>query len=50
VPLRFRVNALGVANVLTSALVGLVVLWWLAHARSTRKKRRQSRAATLPVS
>ena len=50
VPLRFRVNALGVGNVLTSALFGLVLLWWLAHARSTRKKRRQSLAATLPVS
>jgi hypothetical protein len=50
VPLRFRVNALGVGNVLTSALCGLVVLWWLAHARSTRKKRRQSQPATLPVS
>lgn len=50
VPLRFRVNALGVGNVLTSALVGLVLLWWLAHARSTRKKRRQPPTATLPVS
>ncbi len=50
VPLRFRVNAVGVGNVMTSALVGLVLLWWLAHIRSTRKKRRQSPPATLPVS
>lgn len=50
VPLRFRVNALGVGNVLTAALLGLVLLWWLEHARATRKKRRQSLPATLPVS
>ena len=50
VPLRFRVNALGVGNVLTAALLGLVLLWWLEHARATRKKRRLSLPATLPVS
>ena len=50
VPLVFRVNALGLGNVLTFALFGLVLLWWLEHARATRKRRRQSRAATLPVS
>jgi Family of unknown function (DUF6049) len=50
VPLEFRVNALGVGNVLTIAVFGLVVVWWLQHARSTRRKRRQLRAATLPDS
>ncbi len=50
VPLRFRVNALGVGNVLTGAVFGLVLLWWLQHAQSTRRKRRQSTPATLPVS
>ncbi|MEP7045300.1 MAG: DUF6049 family protein [Ilumatobacteraceae bacterium] len=50
VPLKFRVKALGVGNVLTIALFGLVVLWWLAHMRSSRRKRRQLRAATLPDS
>jgi Family of unknown function (DUF6049) len=48
VPLQFRVNALGVANVLTIALFLLVVLWWLLHFRSTRRKRRQPQPATLP--
>lgn len=48
VPLQFRVNALGVANVLTIALFLLVVLWWLLHFRSTRRKRQQSPPATLP--
>ena len=50
VPLKFRVNALGVGNVLTGAVFGLVLLWWLQHARSTRRKRRQAAPATLPVS
>jgi hypothetical protein len=50
VPLRFRVKALGVGNVLTFALFGLVLLWWLEHARAARKKRRQARPATLPSS
>ena len=50
VPLQFRVNALGVGNVLTAALFGLVLLWWLLHWRSTRRKRRQPAAATLPDS
>jgi hypothetical protein len=50
VPLKFRVKALGVGNVLTIALFGLVLLWWLQHAISTRRKRRQSPPATLPVS
>ncbi|MEP7115226.1 MAG: hypothetical protein ABI862_18330, partial [Ilumatobacteraceae bacterium] len=50
VPLEFRVNALGVGNVMTIALFGLVVVWWLQHARSTRRRRRQLRAATLPDS
>jgi hypothetical protein len=44
VALKFRVNALGVGNVLTVALFSLVVLWWLLHFRSTRRKRRQARA------
>jgi hypothetical protein len=48
VPLQFRVNALGVANVLTIALFLLVVLWWLLHVRSTRRKRQQAQPATLP--
>jgi hypothetical protein len=50
VPLKFRVRALGVANVLTIALFGLVLLWWLQHMISRWRKRRQSRPATLPVS
>ena len=50
VPLEFRVKALGVGNVLTIALFGLVLLWWLQHTVSGRRKRRQSRPATLPVS
>ncbi|MEP7112548.1 MAG: DUF6049 family protein [Ilumatobacteraceae bacterium] len=50
VPMEFQVNALGVGNVLTIALFGLVVVWWLQNARSTRRKRRQLRAATLPDS
>jgi hypothetical protein len=50
VPLKFRVNALGVGNVLTGALFGLVVLWWLLHVRSARRRRRQAVPATLPVS
>jgi hypothetical protein len=53
VPLQFRVNALGVGNVLTIALFLLVVLWWLLHLRSTRRrstrgKRQQPEPATLP--
>jgi hypothetical protein len=47
VPLKFRVNALGVGNVLTGALFGLIVLWWLLHVRSTRRRRRQAPPATL---
>ena len=50
VPLKFRVNALGVGNVITIALFVLVVLWWLVHMRSTRRKRRQRERATLPDS
>jgi Family of unknown function (DUF6049) len=50
VPLKFRVKALGVGNVLTIALFGLVLLWWLQHMVSAWRKRRQSRPATLPVS
>jgi hypothetical protein len=50
VPLKFRVNALGVGNVITAALFGLVLLWWLEHARSTWRKRRQRSPATLPAS
>ena len=48
VPLQFRVNALGVGNVLTIALFLLVVLWWLLHLQSRRRKRRQPQPATLP--
>jgi Family of unknown function (DUF6049) len=48
VQLQFRVNALGVANVLTIAAFLLVVLWWLLNFRSARRKRRQPRPATLP--
>jgi Family of unknown function (DUF6049) len=48
VPLKFRVNALGVGNVLTIALFGVVLLWWLQHIRSARRKRRQAQPATLP--
>jgi Family of unknown function (DUF6049) len=47
VPLKFRVNALGVGNILTVALFGLVLLWWLLHWRSTRRRRRQPEPATL---
>ncbi len=50
VPLKFRVNALGVGNVLTAALFGLVLLWWLQHIRSAWRKRRQHSPATLRVS
>ena len=50
VPLKFRVKALGVGNVLTIALFGLVFLWWFQHMVSAWRKRRQSRPATLPVS
>jgi uncharacterized membrane protein len=50
VPLKVRVNALGVGNVLTAALFGLVLLWWLQHLRSTRRKRRQPPPATVPAS
>ncbi len=50
VPLKFQVNALGVGNVLTAGLFGLVLLWWLQLVRSTRRKRRQLPPATLPAS
>jgi uncharacterized protein DUF6049 len=50
IPLKFRVNALGVGNVVTIGVFVLVVLWWLEHWRSTRRKRRQVDADTLPVS
>jgi len=50
IPLKFRVNALGVGNVVTIAVFVLVVLWWLEHWRSTRRKRRQLDPDTLPVS
>ena len=50
IPLEFRVNALGVGNVMTAILFGLVLLWWLEHFRATRKKRRERPAATLPES
>ncbi|MEP7204220.1 MAG: DUF6049 family protein [Ilumatobacteraceae bacterium] len=48
VPLKFRVNAIGVGNAITIALFGLVVLWWLQHMRSVRRKRRRAVPATLP--
>ncbi len=47
VPLKFRVNALGVGNVLTFLLFALVLLWWLLHLRSTRRKHHQPQPATL---
>jgi Family of unknown function (DUF6049) len=47
IPLQFRVNALGVGNVLTFLLFSLVLLWWLIHMRSTRRKHRQPQPATL---
>jgi hypothetical protein len=50
IPLKFRVNALGVGNVLTFLLFALVLLWWLLHLRSSRRKHRQALPATLPVS
>jgi hypothetical protein len=50
VPLKFRVNALGVGNVITITLILLVVLWWLEHMRSARHRRRQRERATLPDS
>jgi hypothetical protein len=50
VPLKFRVNALGVGNVITIAVFVLVVLWWFEHMRSSRQKRRQRERATLPDS
>jgi hypothetical protein len=50
VPLEFRVKALGVGNALTIALFALVVLWWLQHMRSVRRKRRRAEPATLPDS
>lgn len=50
VPLEFRVNAIGIGNVMTGILFGLVLLWWLAHLRSSRKKRRDAAPATLPAS
>ena len=50
VPLKFRVNALGVGNVLTAGLVALVLLWWLQHIRSAWRKRREHSPATLPAS
>jgi len=50
IPLKFRVKALGVGNVVTIALFVLVVLWWLEHMRSTRRKRRHADRDTLPAS
>lgn len=50
VAMEFRVNALGLGNVVTVALVTLVLLWWLQHARSVRRKRRLQTPATLPAS
>ncbi len=50
VAMQFRVNALGLGNVVTVALVGVVLLWWLQHARSVRRKRRLDPADTLPAS
>jgi hypothetical protein len=50
VPLRFRVNALGVGNVLTATLFALVLLWWLQHMRLVRRKRGPVSPATLPAS
>ena len=47
VPLKFRVNALGVGNILTLLVFSLVLLWWLLHLRSSRRKRRQPEPATL---
>ena len=45
VPLTARVNALsGVGNVITYALLGVLLLWWLRTFRRTRRKR----ATTLP--
>lgn len=50
IPLKFRVNALGVGNVVTIVVFVLVLLWWLEHWRSTRRRRRQVDPDTLPVS
>jgi hypothetical protein len=50
VPLTFRVKALGVGNLLTIGLFGLVLLWWLLHLRSTRRNRRRASPATVPDS
>src|SRR4029078_10356165 len=50
IPLTVRVRALGVGNVITIALFVLVLLWWLEHWRSTRRKRRQAVGDTLPGS
>jgi hypothetical protein len=50
VELQFRVNALGVGNVLTVALFSLVLLWWLLSVTRALRKRRQRPPATLPVS
>jgi hypothetical protein len=49
IPLTFRVRAVGVGNVVTIGLFILVVLWWLEHWRSARRKRRQVVADTLPA-
>jgi hypothetical protein len=50
VPLKFRVNAVGVGNMLTIALIGLVLLWWAQNIRRTRRKRSIDPPATLPAS
>jgi hypothetical protein len=50
VAMVFSVNALGLGNVVTVALVSVVLLWWLQHTRSVRRKRRLDSAATLPAS
>jgi hypothetical protein len=50
VALTFRVRALGLGNVLTGVVFGLVLLWWLQHVRHTWRRRKQARAATLPAS
>jgi len=49
IALEFRVRALGVGNVITGVLFGLVLLWWVQHFRSNWRRRRAA-PATLPAS
>ena len=50
IPLKFRVNALGVGNVITVALIALVLLWWLEHMHAARRKHKAVPPATVPAS